>query len=66
VVTVEGAEAVSLLNGAVAAETVLGWTGTGSLFISAIEHRDLPLSKRTWSGRRPGDRRQPTGDLSYA
>lgn len=46
-VTVTGAEAVSLLNGAVVVETVFGWPGIGSLFISAIQHRDLPLIQST-------------------
>ncbi|MDG4798365.1 ABC transporter permease [Micromonospora sp. WMMD1082] len=47
VVTVAGAEAVSLLNGAVVVETVFGWPGIGSLFIGAIQQRDLPLIQST-------------------
>lgn len=41
--TIAGAEAISLLNGAVVVESVFGWPGIGSLFIDSIQQRDLPL-----------------------
>ena len=43
IVTIAGGEAASLLNGAVVVETIFGWPGIGSLFIQAIQQRDLPL-----------------------
>ena len=43
IVTIDGGEAASLLNGAVVVETIFGWPGIGSLFIQAIQQRDLPL-----------------------
>lgn len=43
IITIAGGEAASLLNGAVVVETIFGWPGIGSLFIQAIQQRDLPL-----------------------
>lgn len=42
-ITVCGDELVTFLNGAVVIETIFAWPGIGSLFIGAIERRDLPL-----------------------
>lgn len=43
IITVGGDELASFLNGAVVIETIFAWPGIGSLFIQAIERRDLPL-----------------------
>jgi peptide/nickel transport system permease protein len=43
IVTLIGAEAIALVNGAVIVETIFGWPGIGQLLIQAIQHRDLPL-----------------------
>jgi len=43
VITVLGDELASFLNGAVVIEMIFAWPGVGSLFIQAIERRDLPL-----------------------
>ncbi|RDH75065.1 ABC transporter permease [Mycolicibacterium moriokaense] len=43
IITVGGDELASFLNGAVVIETIFAWPGIGSLFIAAIERRDLPL-----------------------
>lgn len=43
IITVGGDELASFLNGAVVIETIFAWPGIGSLFINAIERRDLPL-----------------------
>lgn len=43
IVTVAGDEIATFLNGAVVIETIFAWPGIGSLFIGAIERRDLPL-----------------------
>jgi peptide/nickel transport system permease protein len=42
-ITLTGDETAALINGAVVIEVIFGWPGLGSLFIAAIEHRDLPL-----------------------
>ncbi|MEX2374751.1 MAG: ABC transporter permease [Dehalococcoidia bacterium] len=42
-VTVLGDELAVIINGAVVIETIFAWPGIGSLFIAAIERRDLPL-----------------------
>lgn len=43
IITVAGDEIVTFLNGAVVIETIFAWPGIGTLFINAIERRDLPL-----------------------
>ncbi len=43
IITVGGDELVTFLNGAVVIETIFAWPGIGTLFINAIERRDLPL-----------------------
>jgi len=43
IITVGGDELAAFLNGAVVIETIFAWPGVGSLFIQAIERRDLPL-----------------------
>ncbi len=43
IVTLIGAEAIALVNGAVIVETIFGWPGIGQLLIQAIQHRDIPL-----------------------
>lgn len=43
IITVGGDELASFLNGAVVIEMIFAWPGVGSLFIQAIERRDLPL-----------------------
>ena len=43
VITIGGDELATFLNGAVVIETLFAWPGIGSLFIQAIERRDLPL-----------------------
>lgn len=43
VITIGGDELATFLNGAVVIETIFAWPGIGSLFIQAIERRDLPL-----------------------
>lgn len=43
IITISGDEIATFLNGAVVIETLFAWPGIGSLFIGAIEHRDLPL-----------------------
>lgn len=43
IVTICGDEIATFLNGAVVIETIFAWPGIGSLFIGAIERRDLPL-----------------------
>ncbi|GAA2000536.1 ABC transporter permease [Microbacterium ulmi] len=43
IVTLAGDELASFLNGAVVIEVIFAWPGIGSLFIQAIERRDLPL-----------------------
>ncbi|BBY86331.1 ABC transporter permease [Mycolicibacterium tokaiense] len=43
IITVGSDELASFLNGAVVIETIFAWPGIGSLFIQAINRRDLPL-----------------------
>lgn len=43
IITVAGDEVATFLNGAIVIETIFAWPGIGSLFIEAIERRDLPL-----------------------
>ncbi|GAA0384243.1 ABC transporter permease [Acrocarpospora corrugata] len=43
IVTVAGDEIATFLNGAVVIETIFAWPGIGTLFIGAIERRDLPM-----------------------
>lgn len=43
VITIGGDELATFLNGAVVIETLFAWPGIGSLFIQAIQRRDLPL-----------------------
>src|SRR5690606_32563365 len=43
IITVAGDEIATFLNGAVVIETIFAWPGIGTLFINAIERRDLPL-----------------------
>lgn len=43
VITIGGDELATFLNGAVVVETLFAWPGIGSLFIQAIQRRDLPL-----------------------
>jgi peptide/nickel transport system permease protein len=43
IITISGDEIATFLNGAVVIETLFAWPGIGSLFIGAIERRDLPL-----------------------
>jgi len=43
IITVSGDEIATFLNGAVVIETIFAWPGIGTLFIGAIERRDLPL-----------------------
>lgn len=42
-ITLTGDETAALINGAVVIETIFGWPGVGSVFIRAIETRDLPV-----------------------
>jgi ABC-type dipeptide/oligopeptide/nickel transport systems, permease components len=43
IITVSGDEIATFLNGAVVIETIFAWPGIGTLFIGAIERRDLPV-----------------------
>jgi peptide/nickel transport system permease protein len=43
IITVAGDEIATFLNGAIVIETIFAWPGIGSLFIQAIQRRDLPL-----------------------
>jgi len=43
IITVAGDEIATFLNGAVVIETIFAWPGIGSMFIEAIQRRDLPL-----------------------
>lgn len=43
IITISGDEIATFLNGAVVIETIFAWPGIGTLFIGAIERRDLPL-----------------------
>jgi peptide/nickel transport system permease protein len=43
IITVAGDEIATFLNGAVVIETIFAWPGIGTLFIGAIQRRDLPL-----------------------
>lgn len=43
IITVAGAQAATLLNGAVIVETVFGWPGIGNPMISAIQQRDFAV-----------------------
>lgn len=43
IITLAGSELATLLNGSVVIGIVFAWPGLGTLFIQAIERRDLPL-----------------------
>ena len=47
VITLAGAQFISLANGAVIIETVFGWPGIGKLTIDAIERRDFAIIQAT-------------------
>ena len=47
VFTLGGDELIAFLNGAVVVETIFGWPGMGSLIVSAVLNRDLPLIEAT-------------------
>lgn len=47
VFTLSGDELIAFLNGAVVVETIFGWPGMGSLIVSAVLNRDLPLIEAT-------------------
>ena len=47
VFTLIGDELIAFINGAVVVETIFGWPGMGSLVVSAVLNRDLPLIEAT-------------------